>query len=83
MMFDWANVGLSARRSTPVERLVIVWCIIALLVVLAVICLWFGFTAPASKAAQAAQLRLYGYVIAGVAVAVWVGHRIVSWILDR
>lgn len=73
----------SPRPSTPIERLVILWTIILLTAALGVVCLYLGFTAPAAKAAMAAQVRFYGYCLVGTAVFIWLLYRLVSWWVDR
>lgn len=71
------------RRSTAGERAVLVWLIILGSAAVAMTCFYFGFTAPAEKAEQAGQLRLFGYGFAAAAGIVWLVERMVSWWMDR
>jgi hypothetical protein len=72
-----------AKRSTPAERLVIVWLLILLSLGVGLFCLYLGFTAPPTKAAAAHQLKLYGYGFLGFALLVWIVHRVIAWLIDR
>jgi hypothetical protein len=48
------------RSPTPGERVVAVVAVASLCVILGFVCLYVGFTAPAAKADQAAELQWYG-----------------------
>lgn len=72
-----------AKRSTQTERFVIVWIVILLATAIGLYCLYLGFTAAPAKAAQAAQLRTYGFGFVGFAGFVWLLNRFVAWFLDR
>ena len=81
---SWLGLGgLFAKRSTPAERLVIVWLLILIALGLGVVCLYFGYTAAADKAAEAEQLRVYGFALLGVGLGIWLIHRLVAWVVDR
>lgn len=83
-MDGWFNIGaFLARPSTSGERLVIVWLLILGCVGLGLVCIYLGLRAPAEQAAQAEQLRLYGYCLLGGGIAVWMLSRLVAWLLDR
>lgn len=71
-MSGWLRLGgFLAKRSTPMERLVIVWLVIVLCLGTGGVCLYFAFTASPAKAAEAAELRLYGWGFLGAAFGWW------------
>ena len=80
-MFEIA--AISAKRSTPAERSIIFWLIVLGSVGLGGFCLYLGFTADLSKAAEAAKLRIYGYCFAAFGLFLIFLRWIVCWLLDR
>ncbi len=75
--------GFFGKRSIPAERLIVAWILIIAAVGVGAFCLYLGFTAPPDKAAEAIQLRWYGFGFFGFALLMWLVHRLIAWILDR
>ncbi len=58
------------RPPTGSELTVLFWVIIVFVVGFGVVCLFFGYSAPADKAQEAAKLIRggYGFILAGVLI---------------
>jgi len=83
MESSFGIAAVFAKRSTPAERLVIIWLLIIAAVAISGFCFYLGLTAPADKAVEAARLRWYGFGFFGFAILIWIVHRIIAWMLDR
>ncbi len=75
--------SLLVRRSTPPERAVLLFTGVIILVGFGLACLYFGSTAAPDKAAEAAELRFWGFVLIGSGFGLWGLYRLAGWVADQ
>jgi hypothetical protein len=66
------------RPPTESEMNVLFWIIVAIFVGFGLVCLFFGYRAPAEKAQEAAGLIRGGYGFIALGVAIWAARRFFS-----
>jgi len=74
---------LPGKPFTRADWAVFVWLLILGPAALGVVCLYFAFQAPASKAAEAAELRWYGFGLIAAGLGIWLIKRLVFWLVER
>ena len=70
------------RPPTESEMNVLFWIIAAIFVGFGLVCLFFGYRAPAQKAQEVAKLIRGGYGFVAVGVAIWAVRRFFSGYSD-
>jgi hypothetical protein len=66
------------QSPTPTQLSAFFWAILVILVGFGALCLFLGYRAGPEKAAEAARAIRYGYASIAVALAMYIGRRILS-----
>ena len=70
-------------RSDPYQRFVLVWLVILILMITGSVALFFGYTAGPDHADEAAELRLYGWILTSCGVAAYLMKKLAQWWNNR